>query len=85
MTTLRLEIRRYGLYQMLRRIADNRLGDTLEDLEQHALPGTVAPDHVHDLAALDLEGDISQNPQAGVVTVPFIVALLAGADVVELA
>src|SRR6266508_3721641 len=39
-----------------------RLGDSRKDLEQRALARPVPADDPHDLAGLDIEGDVSEGP-----------------------
>ena len=39
------------------------LGDAAEDLQQGALPGSVAADDGYDFAVADFEGDIPQGPE----------------------
>jgi len=49
-------------------------GYTGKDLEEGALPGAVAADNPHDLALLDLEGDVSEGPDVAVAIIVFLLA-----------
>jgi hypothetical protein len=44
-------------------LAAGGLGDAVEDFQEGALPGAIAPDDAKHLARLDIEGDIAQGPE----------------------